>query len=115
MQKTICTHCKSNLTIKYGKKKIKQSIIQIYKCQKCNKYFSNKKFKYKNYSTEIILKAISFYNFGYTLNQTVKEMRKKFNQNIPLTTLHSWVKAHKNNCNYNSMREKTKQNMKRNL
>lgn len=104
-----CPHCKSKLITKHGKRKIKRTVVQIYKCQACNKYFSNKKFKYKSYNAKTILKALSYYNLGYTLNQTIKEINKRLHQNIPITTLHSWIKSYKNICTYCRLREQAKQ------
>lgn len=103
-----CPHCKSESTTKHGKRKIKHSTVQIYKCQNCNRYFSNKKFKYKSYNAKTILKAASYYNLGYTLEQTANEMRKRYHQNIPLTTIHSWIKSYKNLFTYHRLREKAK-------
>lgn len=100
-----CPHCESKLTVKHGKRIIKRTVVQVYKCQTCSKFFSDKKLKHKSYDAKTILRAVSTYNLGYTLEQTAKEMSKRFHQKIPLSTIRSWIKEYSNICTFNKLRE----------
>jgi transposase-like protein len=100
-----CPHCQSQLTVKHGKRKIKRTIVQVYKCQTCNKFFSDRKLKHKGYEAKTILRAVSIYNLGYTLEQTAKQMSKRFRQKIPLSTIQSWVKGYSDVCRFIRLRE----------
>jgi len=100
-----CLHCQSELTVKHGKRKIKRTTVQIYKCRTCGKFFSDNALKHKSYDAKTILRAISTYNLGYTFKQTAKEISKRFHQKIPLSTIQSWVKEYSGTCRFITLRQ----------
>lgn len=93
------------MTIKHGKRKIKRTMVQIYKCRTCGKFFSDNALKHKSYDAKTILRAISTYNSGYTFDQTAKQMSKRFHQKIPLSTIQSWMKEYSSTCTFYRLRE----------
>ena len=101
-----CPYCNSKFIVKHGKRKIKKGNIQLYKCKSCDKFFSEKKFKHKSYDAKIILNTISTYNLGCTLEQTKKEIGKRFHVKLPTSTIHSWIKEYSNICTFNRLRQK---------
>jgi ATP-dependent exoDNAse (exonuclease V) beta subunit len=101
-----CPYCKSELTVKHGKRKIKRAIVQIYKCNSCGKFFSDKALKHKSYDVKTILRAISTYNLGYTFEQTAKVMSKRFHQKIPVSTIQSWVRGYSIICRFLRLRDR---------
>ncbi len=100
-----CPYCRSQLIVRHGKRKIKRAVVQIYKCQTCGKFFSDKALKHKSYDAKIILNAISAYNLGYTLEQTAKEMAKRSHIKIPESTIHSWIRQYSGICTFRRIRE----------
>jgi len=100
-----CPYCNSKSIVKYGKRKRKREEIQIYKCSLCGKFFSDKKLKHKSYNPKIILNSISIYNLGCTLEETKKEMTKRFHIRIPESTIHSWIKEYSGICRFPRLRE----------
>ena len=100
-----CPYCNSKLVNKEGKRKVKLSIIQKYRCLGCNKHFADKDLKHKSYPAKIILNSISTYNLGYTLEQTKKEIAKRFHIKIPESTIHSWIKQYSDICTFHRIRE----------
>jgi len=100
-----CLYCQSELTVKHGKRKIKRTIVQVYKCGACGKFFSDNALKHKSYDAKTILRAISTYNSGYTFDQTAKQMSKRFHQKIPLSTIQSWMKEYSGTCSFIRLRE----------
>ncbi|MBI4009566.1 MAG: IS1 family transposase, partial [Candidatus Aenigmarchaeota archaeon] len=101
----VCPYCNSKLVKKEGKRKLKYSIIQKYRCLDCNKYFADKDIRHKSYPAKIILNTISTYNLGYTLEQTKKEIAKRFHIRIPESTIHSWIKQYSDVCTFYRLRE----------
>jgi transposase-like protein len=102
-----CPICKiNNQTIKSGKRKIKDEIIQTYYCKSCSKRFTNRKIKRTSYTPTHIVNAITFFNLGHTLGQTVKNMSRKYKIKIPISTLNYWVHRYNNELPFIKLRTK---------
>lgn len=84
-----CPYCGSSAIIKKGKRQNKFKQVQLYFCKDCDKRFSNEKFKSKTYTISSIVKAISKYNSGLTIEQTAKKTR------IPQSTIAKWITEYK--------------------
>lgn len=93
----LCPICNYNKNvIKSGIRKIKNEIIQTYYCKSCSKRFTDRKIKRTSYNPKHIITAITYFNFGHTLDQTVKTMSKKYKIKIPISTLSYWIHRFKN-------------------
>lgn len=106
-----CPFCKSKKTLKKGRRKNKLQTLQRYKCSSCSKYFAeNTESSLKNltYPSKVILDAISFYNLGYTLDQTAKQLKKKHNLTITPQTILFWLKRFREQIPYQRIRKKIK-------
>ena len=53
------------------------------------------------------MNSISTYNLGYTLEQTRKEMAKRFHIKIPTSTINHWVKKYSGICRFIRLREES--------
>ena len=95
-KKLICPKCKKKEIIRYGRKKGKQ----LYFCKDCKKKFVVNRLKNKTYSPKIVINAISYYNLGYTLDETVKLINRRFKVKISIGSVHYWIKEFKNICSY---------------
>ncbi len=100
-----CPYCQSKLTTKHGRRKAKRTVVQIYKCQTCGKFFSDRALKHKSYDEKTILRAISTYNLGYTFEQTAGQMSKRFHVRLPESTLRSWINEYSDVCRFMRLRE----------
>lgn len=100
-----CPYCNSKLVKKEGKRKLKLSIVQKYRCLDCNKYFSDKDIKHKSYPAKLILNTLSTYNLGHTIEQTKKSIAKRFHIRIPESTIYSWIKQYSNTCRFLRLRD----------
>ena len=100
-----CPHCQSTLTVKHGKREIKRTTVQVYKCNTCNRFFSDRKVKGRSYDAKTIMRAVTYYNLGYTMEQTKREMAKRFHRKIPLSTLRSWIKGYAKVCRFARLRK----------
>jgi len=99
-KKLICPRCKNKEIIRYGW----QQENQIYFCKVCKKKFRTNKLKNKTYSPKIITNAITYYNSGYSLNETVKLINRRFKVKISAVSVHYWIKEFKNICSYWKLR-----------
>jgi len=91
---------------RFGTRELKRQRIQRYACRGCGKVFSDRELEHKSYSARIILRAVSTYNLGRTLEETKREMGRRFHQKIPLSTIASWVKEYSSTCTYSRLRER---------
>ncbi|MAE43351.1 hypothetical protein CMO93_06250 [Candidatus Woesearchaeota archaeon] len=101
-----CIFCSSHNIIKKGVRKNKQQKIQKYQCKYCKKYFTIQNIKHKTYPIKIILKAISTYNLGHTLEKTKDIINKRYNLAITAPTILTWINQYKEICTYNKLRKK---------
>ncbi len=107
MQNPNCPHCNSKNIIKKGIRKNIHQEIQLYHCKACGKTFSPQLIKKVKYPPKIILKAISFYNLGYTQRQVSKEMARCHHIKIPERTISSWLEQFKDVCRFVRLRNQT--------
>ncbi len=75
---TVCKNCSSKNLIKKSKSYAKNSLKQVYLCKDCQQKFVDSKLTHKTYSSKIIYAAISNYNLGYTLQETIKIINRPF-------------------------------------
>ena len=106
-----CPNCKGNTVIKYGK----QCGKQMYYCKQCKKKFSKAVMKHKSYSPFLITSAISYYNLGNTLEQSVKLVNRQFKVKVSKSALHYWVKQSLDICTYHKIRSDIRKNYKKNI
>jgi len=88
-EKIICPECSSKSTIKKGIRINQQQTIQQYKCKNCSNIFTKQPIKKKTYPIITILKAISFYNLGYSQSQIQKLL--KISPKPSQKTISNWI------------------------
>ena len=104
MKGLFCPHCDSKAIVKKGVRKNIYQELQLYHCKSCDKTFSPQLIKKVKYPPKIILKAVSFYNLGYTQEQVAKEIAKRHHVKIPQTTISDWVKQFSDTCSFVRLR-----------
>ena len=74
-----CKRCGGEL-IKKGVRKSKFGETQKLVCKECGAHHSTKTvgFKNKTYSAKTIIAAITYYNLGHTIEQTSKQVNRRF-------------------------------------
>ncbi len=96
-----CPNCKSNNIVKKGIRKNKLQFIQQYKCKSCSRIFKQSALKNKTYLIQTILKAISLYNKGFSLDQVKQKIKTK----ATLPTISNWINEYKNITTFNKLRK----------
>ncbi|OGC56487.1 hypothetical protein A3H26_00940 [candidate division WWE3 bacterium RIFCSPLOWO2_12_FULL_36_10] len=100
-----CPTCHSKEFVKRGFKYKLREKIQLYKCVKCKKTFSEQTTKGKHYPLNIILKSISDYNLGHSAEEVANIVGSRENQMLNPETIREWVKEFKSYCPFSRMRE----------
>jgi transposase-like protein len=95
-----CPRCYGKNIICYGYHNNKQ----IYYCKNCRKKFVNSGLKNKTYSPSVIINAISYYNLGNTLDETVKIINKRYKIKGSISSVHSWIDEFSDICSYKKIR-----------
>ena len=103
--KVTCPNCNSKNIIRKGKRKNKFQTIQIYQCKDCKKYFTSENLMHKTYPFKIILKAISLYNLGNTLEETKNIINNKHGLALTPQAISTWLSKYKNLCSFNRLRK----------
>jgi len=63
--------------------------------------------KNKTYPISIVLKAISTYNLGNTLEKTAEIINKRHSLQITPPTILAWLNEYKDVCTFNKLRKET--------
>ena len=103
-----CPYCDSNNIIKYNQYKNKQ----IYFCKKCGKKYTYYNFKNETYKSNFLNVAISYYNLGNTVNETVKLINKNFNIKVSKSSVYLWINQYSKICNFKKIRKDILKNYK---
>lgn len=119
----VCPYCESKNFVKRGIRKNKHQQVQLYLCKNlpdCGRTFTAQDVKGKHFPLNVVIEGMSYYNLGYTFEESCAILRKKFgrpaadsNNNkslatnfIPPTpaTLSAWVDEYKSLCRYERLR-----------
>jgi len=105
--KPCCPNCNSQKhVIYYGYRRAKAGLVKVFRCTECNNNFTTRTLRYTQYPNQIILKAISTYNLGYTQLETLNRINRRFKTKISQPTLSTWVKRYSDIFTFNYLRKK---------
>ncbi len=99
-----CIYCESKNIVKRGKRKKKHEEVQLYLCQDCNRTFTGQKIKGKQYPARLILDGVSYYNVGFSYEQSARFLELSYGLKADAATLAGWVKEFSDVCAYGRMR-----------
>jgi len=98
-----CFCCNKNV-VKKGKRKTRFGLRQLYYCKNCKKTFTDSKLPYKTYGPKVIGNAISSYNLGNTIKESVKLTNKRFKVKVSESSVSDWLKKTRNICTFHKIR-----------
>ncbi|MEK7156171.1 MAG: hypothetical protein AAB734_04820 [Patescibacteria group bacterium] len=64
-----CPYCESKDFVKRGLRDNKHQAVQLYVCRSCNRTFTSRTIKGKQFPWPVVLDAVSYHNLGYTFEQ----------------------------------------------
>ncbi|MBI4224986.1 MAG: PD-(D/E)XK nuclease family protein [Candidatus Sungbacteria bacterium] len=99
-----CIYCEGKNIVKRGKRKKKHESVQLYLCQDCNRTFTGQKIKGKQYPARLILDGVSYYNVGFSYEQSARFLELSYGLKADAATLAGWVKEFADVCAYGRMR-----------
>ncbi len=104
--KRACPYCKSANFVKRGIRKKKHEKVQLFLCRnpECQRTFTAEESKGRRYPIKIVIEGISYYNLGFTLQQTCQILKQKFKVSPDEQSLAKWIEQYKPLCRYERMR-----------
>jgi len=100
-----CPECKSQEVICKGIRELKQERVQRYQCQSCGVNFTNRKIANTTYSAKVILESVNNYNLGLTLEESSKDINKRFHIKTYPRLISSWLNKYKQIVPYKRFRQ----------
>ena len=110
-----CPNCKSLNIIKRGRREIKFGSKQLYQCKDCRLRFSDGRMVSKTYSAKVIIKAISCYNLGHSLESAARAVNRRFRKEVSRSSVRNWINETLAVCTYGKLRGKIDKDYKRDL
>jgi hypothetical protein len=101
-----CPYCSSKDFVLRGTRKNKYQVVQLYLCKnvECGRTFTAQDVKGKHFPLNIVVEGMSYYNLGFTLEETCSLLKKKFGVNPEPSTLSEWISQYKPLCRYERLR-----------
>lgn len=101
-----CPFCFSKDFVKRGIRQRKHSIAQLYLCRnpECGKTFTAEAVKGKRFPLEAVIEGMSYYNLGFTFEESCQLLEKKFGISPAPATLSEWVEEYKPLCRFERLR-----------
>ena len=99
-----CPYCAGKNVVRRGKRKKKYEIAQLYFCRHCQRTFTGQKVKGKSFPLKLIFEALSFYNTGFSLEESCRRVKEKFGLEVKPSTLFDWLKEFEPLCRYSRLR-----------
>ena len=87
-----CKYCDSSKVVKKGVRKLKNCEKQVFLCALCGKRFSLG--VKKQFSDEVILDSVCFYNQGVSYSDVCNLIRKKYRLEVSVSSVERWVKEY---------------------
>src|ERR1035437_9846873 len=102
----VCPYCQSKNFVKRGLRKNQYQEVQLYLCknEECGRTFTAQDVKGKHFPLNVVIEAMSYYNLGFSLEETCRLINKKFNVAPDAATLGSWINEYKELCRYERLR-----------
>ena len=102
----VCPYCSSKNFVRRGVRKNKHQIVQLYLCRnpECAKTFTAQDVKGRHFPLNMVIESMSYYNLGFTLEETCRIIKKKFGVAPAPATLSDWIDEYKELCRYERLR-----------
>ncbi|MDP3962596.1 MAG: hypothetical protein Q8Q03_01900 [bacterium] len=102
----VCIYCKSQDFVKRGIRKNKFGNAQLYVCRNplCARTFTVKDIKGKKFPLKFVLETISYYNLGFTFEQSCSLVKAKLGASPDPQTASEWYEEYKPLCRYERLR-----------
>lgn len=102
----VCPYCSAKTFVKRGTRKKKFEVVQLYLCRnsECGRTFTAQDVKGKHFPLNVVIEGMSYFNLGFTLEESCALLHKKFGAAPEPETLSAWVEEFKGLCRYERLR-----------
>lgn len=100
-----CPHCDSKNISRRGTRKKKYETLQRYICKDCKRSFVPPKAKGKSFPLKVILEGLSYYNIGYSAEESCRRLKEDSGLDVKPSTLYDWVGEFEPLCRYSRLRK----------
>jgi transposase-like protein len=102
----VCPYCSSKHFVKRGLRENRYQKVQLYLCRnpECARTFTAQDVKGKHFPLNVVIEAMSYYNLGFSLEETCRIVAKKFGAAPEAATLSEWIKEYSELCRYERLR-----------
>jgi transposase-like protein len=102
----LCPYCKCKNFVKRGTRNNRYQVVQLYLCknEECARTFTAQDVKGKHFPLNIVIEGMSYYNLGFSLEETCRILKSKFSVNPDAATLSSWINEYSSLCRYERIR-----------
>ncbi len=103
-----CPYCNSKRLIKKGARRKKFETVPLYRCRSCGRTFTPgpRAVRNKTYPIAEILDAITLYDRGHTLEETVARISSRFGHRVAPSTISRWLSEHPALTTYRRLRDR---------
>jgi ribosomal protein L37AE/L43A len=103
-----CPHCHSRRIIRKGFRQKKLETVALWRCRSCARTFTPgpRPLRNKTYPVGEILKALTLYDRGYTLQETASKISTRFGRHAAPSTIVRWVAEHPTLTTYGRLRSR---------
>jgi len=89
----ICRYCKSTNVIKYGKRRNKSKIVQIFLCKSCGRFFSENTTYERVRLKELVRKvSINLHLSGLSYRTIKRHLEEVYGIRVSHVTIYNWVR-----------------------
>ncbi|MCC6458001.1 MAG: PD-(D/E)XK nuclease family protein [Caldilineaceae bacterium] len=99
-----CPHCHARAIIRKGTRRNQHRVIPLYLCKSCFRYFSTETIARVKYPPHVIIKALSYYNLGYSQSEVSALIARHHRLKVPRRTISLWLERYKPICTFNRLR-----------
>ena len=102
----LCPYCKGKDFVKRGMRQNQYQKVQLYLCknEECARTFTAQDVKGKHFPLNMVIEGMSYYNLGFSFEESCRILNKKFGVNPGAATLSSWIEEYSELCRYSRMR-----------
>jgi len=103
---TRCPYCSGPRIVRKGVRKKKLEIIQLWRCNDCEKVFTPRSAPNKTFPLPIILEAITLHNIGHSAEAACRLIKEKNGISVAPSSLNRWLQEHHTLCTYERLRDR---------
>jgi len=103
-----CPYCSGRDLTKKGTRQKKFETVQLWRCRACERVFTPApaRLHNKTYPARVILDALTWYDLGYTHDDTRAKIKSRYGLSVASSSIAGWFAEHKDITSYRRLRPK---------